>query len=139
MLERLLIVGVVAALVLASSWLVRAWIVARVRRARRAPVPAELVPLIRPGRPTVLAFSTPGCTECRALQLPALRQLGARLREQVTVAHVSVPEHPTLVEHYGILTVPATVILDASGTVRHVNLRFASVDRLHSQVLESAA
>ena len=34
----------------------------------------------------------------------------------------------------GLLTVPATVVLDSSGTVRHLNLGYASDVRLREQL-----
>jgi hypothetical protein len=43
-------------------------------------------------------------------------------------------DHPDLVQKIGILTVPATVVLDSSGTVRHLNLGYASDVRLREQL-----
>jgi hypothetical protein len=39
-----------------------------------------------------------------------------------------------LVQQIGILTVPATLVLDAAGTVRHLNLGYASDVRLREQL-----
>ena len=136
MIERTFVVLLVAMALVAAARLVGSWQTRRLRNARRAPIPPELERFLTPGRPTVLAFSAPGCVECHALQLPAVEQLGARLRERVAIAHFSAPEHPALVSHFGILTVPATVILDATGAARHVNLRYTNADRLLEQVLE---
>ena len=137
MIERTLVVILVAA-ALVAAWrllvLSRHW---HLRRLRGSPVLPELASFLKPGRPTVLAFSTPGCGECRSLQLPALQQLHARLQDRVHIAHISAPEHPALVSHFGILTVPATVILDETGVARHINLRYTGADRLQSQVLGS--
>ena len=136
MIERTLVVILVALVLVMAWWLFGLWRDWRVRRLRSSPIVPELVPLLKPGRPTVLAFSTPGCRECRSLQLPALQQLRARLQDRVHVVHISAPEHPALVSQFGILTVPATVILDAAGVARHINLRYTSADQLQSQVLE---
>jgi hypothetical protein len=58
------------------------------------------------------------------------------LGDAVTIRSLSALEHPDLVRHIGILTVPATVVVDAAGTVRHLNLGYASDARLREQLLE---
>src|SRR3954452_6129006 len=137
MTTRIFIVILVAAGIVVARQIFLLWRQRRLERVQRAPVLPELAALLQPGQPTVLAFSTPGCTECRTLQTPALRKLDERLRGQIHVAHLSAPEHPELVSHFGILTVPATVVLDADGVARHVNLRYTNQDRLYDQVLEA--
>ena len=81
-----------------------------------------------------IAFSTPSCAECRTRQAPALSRLAIALGDQVTVRSLSALDHPDLVQKIGILTVPATVVLDSSGTVRHLNLGYASDARLREQL-----
>ncbi len=137
--ERIVVVLLVATALFATARLIGMWRRRRLRSIAASPVLPELQPLLRPDRPTVLAFSTPGCVECRSLQRPALQQLTATLGDSIHVAQLSVPEHPTLVSHFGILTVPATVILDKAGAVRHVNLRYTDAERLQSQLQEIGA
>jgi hypothetical protein len=60
--------------------------------------------------------------------------LAGELGEDVAIVRLSALEHPELVEQAGILTVPATVVLDASGAVRHLNLGFTDAARLATQV-----
>ena len=139
MIERTLVVILIVAALVAAWRLLGLWQHRRLRRLHSSPVTPELVPFLKPGRPTVIAFSTPGCSECRSRQLPALEQLQARLLDRVHIAHVSAPEHPALASHFGILTVPATIILDGTGKPHHINLRYTSADRLESQVLEIEA
>ena len=139
MIERTLVVILVVVALVAAWRLLGLWQQWRLRRLHSSPVTPELVPFIKPGNPTVIAFSTPGCSECRSRQLPALEQLQARLQDRVHIAHVSAPEHPALASHFGILTVPATIILDGTGKPQHINLRYTSADRLESQVLELEA
>jgi thiol-disulfide isomerase/thioredoxin len=131
MFERIFILcGLV--LLIAAGWAgVRVWLAWKLRRLRAAAPLAELAPT---GRPAVIAFSTPSCVECRTRQAPALARLATALGEQVTVRSLSALEHPDLVQKIGILTVPATVVLDAAGTVRHLNLGYASDVRLREQL-----
>ncbi len=131
MIERLFMIGALAA-GLGLLWVgVRSWQAYRLRALGQAPLFAGIVPL---GRPAVVAFSTPGCRECRARQAPALAQLATIMGEQVVVTTLSAPEHPQLVGQLGILTAPATVVLDSNGVVRHVNQGFADTATLTRQV-----
>jgi hypothetical protein len=64
----------------------------------------------------------------------ALARLAATLGDRVTVRTLSALEHPTLVERVGVLTVPATIVVDADGRVRHLNLGYAAEATLHKQL-----
>jgi hypothetical protein len=131
MIER---IGILIGLgfVIAVGWAaIRLWLAWKLRRLR---VSAPLADLAPAGRPAVIAFSTPSCAECRTRQAPALSRLSAALGDQVTVRSLSALEYPDLVQKIGILTVPATVVLDAAGSVRHLNLGYASDVRLREQL-----
>jgi hypothetical protein len=134
MVDRLLILVLVAA-VLAAGWgifrLWRAWML------RRLGADTPLAGLIPAGRPAIVAFSTPTCAECRTRQAPALARLSTALGDAVAVRSLSALDHPDLVERIGILTVPATVVLDREGHVRNLNLGYASDERLRAQVLSA--
>ncbi|HJZ47409.1 MAG TPA: thioredoxin family protein [Roseiflexaceae bacterium] len=131
MVERIGIL-ITLALAIAAGWaVVRLWSGWKLRRLRSATPLADLAP---PGRPAVIAFSTPSCTECRTHQAPALSRLATALGDQVTVRSLSALDHPDLVQQMGILTVPATIVLDATGKVRHLNLGYASDTRLREQL-----
>ena len=135
MIERFVILGMLA-LAIAAGWAVlRLW---RAWKLRRLSHDAPLVDFVPLGRPAVVAFSTPSCAECKSRQAPALSRLHASLGEDVVVRSISALEHPDLVEQIGILTVPATVVLDQRGVVRHLNLGYASDARLREQVLSIA-
>lgn len=131
MIDRLLILGLVAAAI-AVGWAVlrlwRAWLL------RRLGAESPLEGLIPPGRPAIVAFSTPTCAECRTRQAPTLARLSAALGEAVVVRSLSAIDHPDLVDRIGILTVPATVVLDREGHVRNLNLGYASDERLSAQL-----
>ena len=131
MFERIFMLCGLALLIAAGWATIRLWSAWKLRRLRTAAPLADLAP---PGRPAVIAFSTPSCAECRTRQAPALLRLAAALGDQVTVRSLSALEHPALVQQIGILTVPATVVLDAAGTVRHLNLGYASDVRLREQL-----
>jgi thiol-disulfide isomerase/thioredoxin len=131
MLDRILILIALALLIAAGWGVLRLWRRVKLRRLRDVSPLVELVPV---GRPAVVAFSTPSCAECRTRQAPALVRLSAALGDAVTVRSLSALEHPNLVQKIGILTVPATVVLDRDGRVRKLNLGYASDERLREQL-----
>jgi hypothetical protein len=131
MFERVLILFLLSLAIGAGWGLMRLW---RVWKLWRLRVSAPLATVVPMGRPAVVAFSTPSCTECRTRQKPALDRLAAALGDSVAVCSVSALDHPDLVRQIGILTVPATVVVDAGGTVRHLNLGYASDGKLREQL-----
>lgn len=131
MIERMLIIAAIVAIVTIIWAGVRVW---RGWMLRRLADAAPFAGIVAPGRPAVIGFSTPGCAECRFRQAPALKQLSAERGDQMTVHSLLVSDYPELVDRLGILTAPATVVLDAAGVVRHVNLGFAEAAKLAEQV-----
>jgi thioredoxin-like negative regulator of GroEL len=134
--ERLLVVGAVAALAAVLALAGRALAVRRLRGLRRAE-PADLWAALGTepdGRPAVVAFSSPSCAACRTAQDPALAELQARLEGGVRVIHVDAAERPEVARRFGVLTVPSTVVLDRRGAVTDANQGFASADRLAAQL-----
>jgi thioredoxin-like negative regulator of GroEL len=86
------------------------------------------------GRPAVVAFSTPSCAACRTAQRPALAALEERAHGQVRVVHVDAADRPDVARAFGVMTVPATVVLDAPGAVVAANQGFATTERLAEQL-----
>jgi thioredoxin-like negative regulator of GroEL len=82
----------------------------------------------------ILNFSSPDCSQCFRLQDPALRRLLEARGDAVTVLHVDAPSAPELAKRYQVLTVPTTVVLDATGQAQAVNFGFAPTERLLKQV-----
>ncbi len=131
MIDRLLILVLVAAMIAMGWAALRFW---RAWKVRRLGADTPLAGLIPVGRPAVVAFSTPSCAECRTRQAPTLARLNAALGDAVIVRSLSALDYPDLVNVLGILTVPATVVLDRDGHVRNLNLGYASDERLSTQL-----
>jgi hypothetical protein len=68
------------------------------------------------------------------LQEPALQRLLEKRGELVSVEHIDAPGEPELTRRYQVLTVPTTVVLDATGKATAVNYGFANLQRLLEQV-----
>src|SRR3954469_1833969 len=103
MIERIGILLALALMIVAGWAAIRLWSSWKLRRLQAAAPLADLAP---PGRPAVIAFSTPSSSECLTRQAPSLSRLAVALGDQVTVRSLSALEHPELVRRIGILTVP---------------------------------
>jgi thiol-disulfide isomerase/thioredoxin len=82
----------------------------------------------------ILAFSSIDCKQCHQLQQPALRRVEEMHGGNVSVVEVDATTSPELVRKYHVLTVPTTVVLDASGFAHAINYGFANTRRLLEQV-----
>lgn len=131
MVDRLLLIIAIAVAVVLAWGCLRLWRAWMVRALAHETPFAGIIPT---GKPAVIGFSTPGCVECRTRQAPALAHLAATLEDAVTVRILAAPEYPHLVDRLGILTAPATVVLNATGAVRYVNLGFTDAATLAGQV-----
>jgi thioredoxin-like negative regulator of GroEL len=134
-----------AILLLASllTWLL-VWcgrlIVARQRQRAlsAAPLPAlaSANTEASPTRVQVLAFSSADCRQCHQLQAPALKRVQEARGDAILITEIDAQTESELAQHYHILTVPATVLLDGQGKARAVNYGFASTRRLLEQIDE---
>lgn len=122
MLERVLLaVGISAALLVLLPSALRLWNRRFLRRSADVPGPA------------VVAFTHPLCGPCRTLQQPALERLRAVARH-VRVEVVDVRREPHRARRYGILTVPATAVVDPSGRIAALNHGVADEHQLLRQL-----
>jgi thiol-disulfide isomerase/thioredoxin len=134
--DRVLVLAAVA-LVVAALVLGGRMLAARRLRSLRVAAPAVLWSVLDDGpdgRPTVVAFSTPSCIACRTAQRPALAALEARAAGRVRVVHVDVAARPEVARAFGVMTVPATTVLDELGAVVAANQGFATSETLAGQV-----
>ncbi|MEI8309051.1 MAG: thioredoxin family protein [Chloroflexales bacterium] len=131
MIERTLILVALAAALAVGYWLLQGWQARRLRNLESERPFAGLVPV---GKPAVVAFTLPTCVDCKARQVPALRRLSESLGDRVNIQTLTVSDHPDLADRLGLLTVPATAVVDAGGVLRHLNQGFADVERLTGQL-----
>jgi len=82
----------------------------------------------------ILAFSSAACTQCHTLQQPTLRRLQALRGDEIEVVEIDAPGSPELADHYRILTVPSTVLLNPAGEAFAVNYGFANLSKLQQQI-----
>jgi thioredoxin-like negative regulator of GroEL len=131
MIDRLLI------LLALSGSIALGWLLLRRLLAQRLQLLATQRPftaLVPSGRPAIVAFTLPSCVECRTRQTPALTRLQQQLGAAAQITTLRADDHGDLVAQLGIMTVPATVVLDATGVVRALNHGFADEVRLLGQL-----
>jgi thiol-disulfide isomerase/thioredoxin len=104
-------------------------------RGQGSPAYVDL-PNYRLGVPAVLYFTTPQCVPCKTIQRPALQRLKEHLGDRVEVIEVNAQERPDLASRWGVLSVPTTFILNASGQPVHINHGATRAEKLVQQVSE---
>ncbi len=137
MLERLLLFSALAALVAVGIFAAGAWSRGQTRRLQSGPASPlwEAVGEQADGRSTIVAFSTQGCGVCRTAQAPALEAVERSLGpSSVRIVRVDVAARPDVVNAFGVMTAPSTVVFAADGHLCAYNHGFASADRLVDQL-----
>jgi thiol-disulfide isomerase/thioredoxin len=136
MVERIIIVLGLVAATLAISFLVRWRTRARLAAAEGRVLPVAVRSRFPADAPGVLYFYGPHCGSCRQ-QAAILDQLVQR--ELTAVIKMDAVEHADLADAFGIVTVPATVIVAPGGAAQRVNLGLRSLPVLTAQLREAAA
>lgn len=136
MVERLILVTLLAVAVAVAIAAVRTWTTLRAQQLR-ARLPAWDALGDKPdGRATLIAFSSPSCAACHAAQAPAIDHAEKRHgANQVRVINVDVAGQPHVAKAFGVMTVPSTVLIGADGRqIVAINHGFASSTRLLEQL-----
>ncbi len=132
---RLAILGVVSAIALLIVWFGRRFVEQRRQRVLIAtPVVQYETDKTQNPHISILAFSSEDCRQCHQLQVPALKHVVEARGELVSIVEVDAPTSPELTEQYQVLTIPTTIVLDATGKAHAVNYGFANAKRLLEQV-----
>jgi thiol-disulfide isomerase/thioredoxin len=141
MIERLLIVLVLALVVIAAVAAVRAWSVRRIAGLAAGQTYGlwNALGAAPDGRPSLIVFSTPSCTACRTAQHPAVEAVAARFGETLRVLKVDLSRQPAVGHAFKVLTAPTTVVLTGDGRLGSFNNGFAPADQLVAQVSAVAA
>ncbi len=136
----LLLVSLLACLIV---WYGRRYVEAKRREVLAAPAPTSTENALTTlnadvtssaSSVRILAFSSEDCKQCHQLQAPALQRVQQQHGDTVAVLEIDAVNSPALARQYHILTVPSTVILDATGQAQAVNYGFANTQKLLQQV-----
>jgi thiol-disulfide isomerase/thioredoxin len=113
---------------LGAYWLLNQRLLTRARNN----LTSLLSPL--PNKPVIVYFTTPDCVPCKTVQRPALNKLSSLLGEKLHVVEIDATERPDLAKTWGVMSVPTTFLLDASGQARFVNNGVTRVEKLMEQI-----
>ena len=141
MVERVLLLALIAGMVLVAVATARRWSARRAATLRNEPSASVWSALggSPDGRPGLLVFSAPLCVACTTVQEPAVRVIEREFRGALRVVHLDIAARPDTARAFSILTAPSTVVLGPDGRVSAVNQGFASVARLRDQLSAAGA
>jgi len=132
--ERVVILfGVVAAAGL--TILAYRWFVSHITR-RQSSIDWHSRLTIEPDNPALLYLWTRTCRTCHTVQKPTVDRVAAELPSSLSVVSVNATENPEITRDLHLVTVPATVVLDGSGHIRHINRGLADFATLRRQVAD---
>jgi thioredoxin 1 len=87
------------------------------------------------GGPALLYFNTADCGQCRFQQEPILQRLSATVAPAaLQVVPLDAIEREELARHFGIMTVPSTVLLDSTRRPVAINHGVAPLQKLQEQL-----
>jgi thioredoxin 1 len=89
------------------------------------------------GRPTLLYFRSDSCGPCYA-QSRYLQALENKFDGRLNIQRIDADKERDKADHYGIFTLPTTLIVDPRGEVRHINYGLTATNKL-AQQLEKVA
>lgn len=132
MIERLIIVIILAAVGILMYQLYTRWQLARIAARRNTdPILQDL----NPNLPTIVYFTTPNCITCKTQQLPAINKV--RDTQEIQVIQIDATENPEVADRWGVLSAPTTFVLDKTLSPRVVNHGVADEQKLLKQVSEA--
>jgi len=88
----------------------------------------------RPGLPALVYFTTPTCAPCKTVQRPAIERIKSTMGAWFQVIEVDVSTAPDMAQEWGVMSVPTTFIIDASGKPRYVNHGVTNAETLIQQL-----
>jgi thiol-disulfide isomerase/thioredoxin len=88
-----------------------------------------------PARFTIVYFTTPDCAPCKTVQKPALAKIKMEFDKQIEINEINAYEKPEIARMWGVLSVPATFILDEKGQPYRANFGVTSYEKLKEQLL----
>lgn len=88
------------------------------------------------GQLAILYFTTPGCIPCRTVQRPALAKVQEMWKDDLQIITIDALHQPGMADHWGVLSVPTTFIIDTQGRPRTVNHGATRAETLMRQLAE---
>ncbi|MBI5566805.1 MAG: conjugal transfer protein TraF [Chloroflexi bacterium] len=90
-------------------------------------------------RATLLVFTSPTCAPCKFQQLPIVNRLMVEWSDKIDVRVIDVTEQPEAAQHYGVWSLPTTIVLKADRAVVAINQGVAHEKKLCEQFERATA
>ena len=74
------------------------------------------------------------CAPCKTVQRPTIERMKTSHGKWFQVIEVDASQQPEIAQEWGVLTVPTTFVIDASGQPRYVNQGIATAKKLIQQL-----
>ncbi len=85
--------------------------------------------------PTIVYFWSDGCPVCKRAQRPILEEILTEYgKEHLALTAYNIDEAPNVAREWGVMTLPTTIVLDATGTIKHINNGFIVSENLRRQL-----
>ena len=128
MYERLAITLFVLIIAAIGRWVIRHRAIQRAQNTRQRSG-------ITPGIRTIVYFWSPGCHQCRSAQKPVIERMVAEYGEEhLQLISYNLDESFDIAKEWGVMTIPATFIVDQKGDVLFVNNGLATDGILRRQL-----
>jgi thiol-disulfide isomerase/thioredoxin len=114
------------------GWVVYRGIIAQILKRVQGKLP--ILAGFTPARIKIVYFTTPDCAPCKTVQKPALNRIKIEFGNQIEIDEINAYEKPEIARLWGVLSVPATFLLDDRGIPRHANFGITSYEKLISQI-----
>ncbi|GAB4485877.1 MAG: hypothetical protein Fur0016_10820 [Anaerolineales bacterium] len=126
--ERLFIAAAISSLAVAAYLLLNRYTL------QRASSKVSKFASYQTGLPAIVYFTTPTCAPCKTIQRPTIERLKTRYGQWFQVIEVDASQKPEIAQEWGVMTVPTTFVIDASGKPRYVNQGIATAEKLIQQL-----
>lgn len=134
MVERFIILAIFVGLSVFAWMLIQRRQQAHLTRLATASLPEPLDGQVMAGRPSILYFTSEACHQCRLQQTPDLIRLSDLTG--IAVYKLDAVHEPELADHFGVMTLPTTVVLDRNRKPAVINSGLAPLATLRSQTAE---
>ena len=84
-------------------------------------------------KPQLLYFRSDHCAPCLT-QAHYLEQLEQRWNGRLTIQKIDTDAEPDKAQHYGVFTLPTTILVDNLGKIRQINYGLTNVQKLLQQL-----
>ena len=126
-LERIIITGLLFLIGTGGVMAYKQWHVGQLNRETAVSAFSTLA------TPTLLYFRSDSCVVCPT-QEQYVKQLADVWNGRIAIHKIDADTEPQTAQQYGVMTLPTTIVVDNTGSVRDVNYGLTNAHKLNKQV-----